>query len=327
MKSVVGGASEKGGQQGGHPEVIVASATRPAEAAQLAAQHGNQLSHLLVSESRGQRAPGKCAWDLVAMIGFSDDRRSAVAWIIAESIMRFRCGNSQAFACWRAAALSGNAVAEDDRQLVLSFVTSVFGLPDATEADDPKAKQGKSNHLEGFVAEWLWHLIMKEQRSSDRERKYLSEPSYSVTEQGEDGFAVYATPGVDVSLFFRLWEIKKHNTENSVVTTTVQRASDQLNTRGLQYLAKLTSAHRQTDDDLGVLFAELGDLWINADPRAGAGVGVATSATTPPATCFSPLETTLGQFANEGQLEGLLCVIENLTDFAREVRRMVWSAL
>lgn len=327
MKSVVGSASEKGSQQGGHPEVIVAPATSPAESAHLAAQHSDQVSRLLVSESRGQRAPGKCAWDFVAMIAFSDNRRSAVAWIIAEAIMKFRCGNSRAFACWRSAALSGNAVAEGDRELVLSFVTSVFGRLDAVEPDDTKAKKGKSNHLEGFVAEWLWHLIMKEQQSLDRERKYLSEPSYSVTEQGEDGFAVYAPPGANVSLFFRLWEIKKHNTANSVVTTTVQRASDQLNTRGLQYLAKLTSAHRQTDGDLGVLFAELGDLWINADPRAGAGVGVATSATTPPATCFSPLESTLDQFANEGQLEGLLCVIENFTEFAREVRRMVWSAL
>lgn len=327
MKSVVGGAPKKGDQQGGHPEVNAASTTHPAEAAQLAAQHGNQVSRLLASESRGQRAPGKCAWDLVAMVGTPQDRRSATAWIIAESIMTFRCGNSRAFACWREAALSGNSVSENDRQLVLSFVTSVFGSPDTTEPDDTKAKQGKNNHLEGFVAEWLWHLVMKEQKSSNRERKYLSEPSYSVTEQGEDGFAVYAPSGANVSLFFRLWEIKKHNTENSVVTTTVQRASDQLNTRGLQYLAKLTSAHRQTDGDLGVLFAELGDLWINADPRAGAGVGVTTSTTTPPATCFSPLESTLAQFANEGQLEGLLCVIENFTEFAREVRGMVWSAL
>ncbi|WP_163508961.1 hypothetical protein [Fodinicola acaciae] len=168
---------------------------------------------------------------------------------------------------------------------------------------------------------------MKEQQAAHRERRYLSEPSYSVTEQGEDGFVVYAPPGANVSLFFRLWEIKKHNTENTAVTATVRRASDQLNIRGLQYLAKLTSAHRQTDGDLGRLFAELGDLWINADPRAGAGVGVATNTLTPPATCFSPLETTLDRFVNAGQLEGLLCVIEDFTEFADEVRRMVWSAL
>jgi len=261
------------------------------------------------------------------MVGFSADRRSAVAWIIAEAIMKFRCGNSRAFACWRTAALSENVVTEKDRELVLSFVISVFGRPGAVEPADNKAKQGKDNHLEGFVAEWLWHLVMKEQQATHRERKYLSEPSYSVTEQGEDGFAVYAPPGTNVSLFFRLWEIKKHNTEKTIVTTTVQRASDQLNTRGLQYLAKLTSAHRQTDGDLGVRFAELGDLWINADPRAGAGVGVATSTVTPPVTCFSPLESTLDQFTNAGQLEGLLCVIENFTEFADEVRGMVWSAL
>ncbi|WP_232661916.1 hypothetical protein [Pseudonocardia sp. TRM90224] len=327
MESVVGNASEEDGSQGDHPVVIVAPPVSPAEAARLAAQHDNQASRLLVSESRGQHAAGKCAWDLVAMVGFSADRRSAVAWIIAEAIMKFRCGKSRAFPCWRAAALSENAVSNDDRELVLSFVTSVFGRPDAVEPGDTKAKEGKSNHLEGFVAEWLWHLIMKEQRAAHRERRYLSEPSYSVTEQGEDGFAVYAPPGANVSLFFRLWEIKKHNTENSVVTATVQRASDQLKTRGLQYLAKLTSAHRQTDGDLGGLFAELGDLWINADPRAGAGVGVATNTVAPPATCFSPLETTLDQFANAGQLEGLLCVIENFTEFADEVRRMVWSAL
>lgn len=327
MKSVVGNTSEEDGSEGDYPDVTVVPLTSPAEAARLAAQYDNQASRLLASESRGQHAPGKCAWDLVAMVDFPADRRSAVAWIIAEAIMKFRCGNSRAFACWRTATLSANAVAEEDRELVLSFLISVFGRPGAVEPGDTRAKQGKSNHLEGFVAEWLWHLIMKEQKAAHRERKYLSEPSYSVTEQGEDGFAVYAPPGANVSLFFRLWEIKKHNTENSVVTTTVQRASDQLNTRGLQYLAKLTSAHRQTDGDLGTLFAELGDLWINADPRAGAGVGVATSTVSPPEACFSPLECTLGQFTNAGQLEGLLCVIESFTEFAVEVRRMVWSAL
>ncbi|AEA23504.1 MULTISPECIES: hypothetical protein [Pseudonocardiaceae] len=327
MESVVGSASEADGSRGDHPVATVVPPTSPAEAARLAAQHDNQVSRLLVSEFRGQHAPGKCAWDLVAMVGLSADRRSAVAWILAEAIMRFRCGKSRAFPCWQAAALSGNAVADDDLELVSSFIISVFGRPNAVQSGDTKEKKGKSNHLEGFVAEWLWHLIMKEQQASHRVRQYLSEPSYSVTEQGEDGFVVYAPPGANTSLFFRLWEIKKHNTENSVVTATVQRASDQLNIRGLQYLAKLTSAHRQTDGDLGSLFAELGDLWINADPRAGAGVGVATNTVTPPATCFSPLESTLDQFADAGQLEGLLCVIENFTEFANEVRRMVWSAL
>jgi len=65
----------------------------------------------------------------------------------------------------------------------------------------------------------------------------------------------------------------------------------------------------------------------SGEKHVAVGVVALVATPTPPATCFSPLESTLDQFANEGQLEGLLCVIENFTEFAREVRRMVWSAL
>lgn len=51
MESVVRSAPEEEGSQGDDPVVTVAPSASPAEAARLAAQHDNQVSRLLVSES------------------------------------------------------------------------------------------------------------------------------------------------------------------------------------------------------------------------------------------------------------------------------------
>ena len=110
------------------------------------------------------------------------------------------------------------------------------------------------------------------------------------------------------------------------MSRTVSRACGQLRTRGSQYLAQLTGAHRERPGEVGLLCAQLVDLWIDGDARAGAGVGVTMTAP-PPSRCFSGMGATFAEFSEPGQLEGLLCAVEDYRGLAREVRRLVWSSL
>ncbi|WP_346621537.1 hypothetical protein [Blastococcus montanus] len=285
-----------------------------ARAAEVAAEHGDEISQFLTVTTKGSPSAGKCSWRLVTLASLSDEERAAVAWLVADAIMRSRCGKSPVYDEWRAAVLSGTPASAAVQRRLLAFTRSVFGTTE---------KAGSDDHVQGHVAEWLWYLLMRE-RSDDPRRIVLFEPpKFSVTEPGPDGFIVYETDGAP--LVFRLWELKKHAGAGKV-DKTVRDAYGQLRTEGDRYLAQLTGIHSDKDGALGELIAQLVDLWEEADSRAGVGVGV-TSGSPAPKRCFSTMGTQLKKFGAPGQLEGMLFTVEDYVDLAANVRKFVWNAL
>ena len=237
-----------------------------------------------------------------------------MAWLLADAILRSRCGKAPIYPLWRSAVLAGVKLEPEDRPRLIPFLRDVVGTP---------AKPGNSDHLEGYVAEWIWYLLMGEQVEG-RKIALLEPPKYSVTDAGHDGFVVYAIDGVP--MVFRLWELKKQ-VGSGTVDATVRVAYKQLRTEGERYLAQLTAMHEDKTGDLGELCAQLVDLWIEADHRAGAGVSVTSATVPPPRRCFTTMGKQLEQFREPGQLEGMLCAVEEYRALARDVRELLWSAL
>lgn len=286
-----------------------------ARAAEVAAARGDMVSQFLEMQAKGTRAAGKASWQLVTLANLSAEDRAAVAWLVADAIMRSRCGKAPIYRVWRDAVLAGQRVTQPERSKLLAFIRTVFGTPE---------KPGNREHLEGHVAEWLWYLLMREQVDDTRKIVLLEAPKFSVTEPGPDGFVVYAIDGVP--LVFRLWELKKH-VGRGRVDATVRDAYGQLRTEGDRYLAQLTAMHVDKDGELGDLCAQLVDLWVEADGRAGAGVGVTSATLPPPRRCFTTMGKQFSKFSEPGQLEGMLCAVEEYRTLACDVRRFLWSAL
>ncbi|MFE5109435.1 hypothetical protein [Streptomyces sp. NPDC056663] len=297
------------------PDVLAVSA---ADADQAAAAYGYEVSPFMTRTA--QATDAACPWQL---IGFTDDgvlERAAVAWIIADAVMKNRAGHTRAYQWWRDAALDARPLSGDQARLVESFMQSVFGLPPkGTDADD---------HVPGYVGEWLWYLLTREERVAGHEVALLDPPSWSVTEGGADGFVVHRiAAATDTSLIFKLWEIKKF-TGGGSVSATITSAATQLARRGGEYIAKLSWVNAAQPGDLGQLMSELTELWMRADPRGGAGVSVSTNtASAPKRSAFTQVPTYLPDLVHEGQLRGLIVAVEDFSAFAASVRGYVWSAL
>ena len=261
-----------------------------------------------------------CPWRLIGLSADVAEQRAAVAWIVADAIMKERCGHTRVYGMWRDAATSGNKLLGEDAELAKPCIRPVFGLPPAGSAAD--------DHVPGYVGEWLWYLLTKEEVIPDQQLALLDAPSWSVTEGGGDGFAVHRiSSGTDTTLIFRLWEIKKFTGVGSV-SATITDAATQLASRSEEYLAKISWANAKLPGDLGRLMSELTELWMRADPRGGAGVSVSTNtATVPVRAAFTQVPTYLPRLVHPGQLRGLIIAVNDFTAFAEQVRGYVWSAL
>jgi hypothetical protein len=128
---------------------------------------------------------------------------------------------------------------------------------------------------------------------------------------------------------FRLWEIKKHDSQNRV-SATINRASKQLGSRGHEYLAKLAGPETiEEAGPLGDLYANMIELWFDRSERAGVGVSVGTSdhhAPSGPRT-FGSIATAFPKFSKAGQTESIVVTIPDFPGFADRVKEIVWSGL
>jgi hypothetical protein len=289
------------------------------EADQAAAAQAYAVSAFMTRTAKAPAAA--CPWELIGFADGSAQERAAVAWIIADKIMKERAGHCRGYQLWRDAVLKGVALSGDDARLVQPFIRPVFGLP-------PKGNEAE-DHVPGHVGEWLWYLLTHEERLRGHELALLEAPSWSVTEGGGDGFVVHRIPeaGSGTALIFKLWEIKKF-TGGGSVSDTITKAATQLANRGDEYVAKISWANSKLPGDLGLLMTELTELWMRADPRGGAGVSVSTNmATAPKRAAFTQVPTYLPQLVHPGQLRGLVIAAEDFTAFATQVRGYLWSAL
>jgi hypothetical protein len=231
--------------------------------------------------------------------------------------MRGRTNGSTAYGLWFERATTANAppLSARDRTLVDVFIASAFGLPTHPKPDD---------QLQGYVAEALWHLLTRELVPAGRTLRMLDPPSWTTTEPGGDGLAIYEVDGG--VLIFRLWEVKKA-VGTAHISATIGHACDQLSLRGLEYLAKWTAVgSRSPDPALGVLFAELPSLWQDDAPVAGVGIAIGTSrAKAPTRGSFGSLRNKFPAKAADGRLDGLVVAVGDYAEFTNRVRDWVWS--
>jgi hypothetical protein len=247
--------------------------------------------------------------------------REIAAQLLADDAMRIRCGKSPALERWRQRRDGGPPATGARKAAVEAYAGIGFGLPDAPANDD---------HLQGHVAELLWNRLIQE-RSVCRDRRRLVH-AHSVKpdplEPGGDGLVVYEIDGG--TLVFRLWEIKKHDSQATRVSATIGRASKQLSSRGQEYLAKLAGPETvEQGGPLGAFYANIVELWLDGSDQAGAGVSVGTSAQYAPdgPRAFNSIASAFPHFTRPGQVESIVVAVPDFPAFATRVREIVWSGL
>jgi hypothetical protein len=247
--------------------------------------------------------------------------REMAAQLLADDAMRIRCGKSPALARWRARRDGGPAETGAPAAAVEVYAGIGFGLPDAPKNDD---------HLQGHVAELLWNRLIQERLVCRDMRRlvYAHSVKPDPLEPGGDGLVVYEIAGG--TLVFRLWEIKKHESQSKKVSVTIGRASRQLSSRGQEYLAKLAGPETvEQAGPLGEFYADIVELWLDGSDRAGAGVSVGTSAQHAPnrPEAFGSIATAFPHFTRTGQRESIIVAVPDFPGFAGRVRGIVWSGL
>ncbi|GAA2022044.1 hypothetical protein GCM10009779_02270 [Polymorphospora rubra] len=250
----------------------------------------------------------------------SGDDRETAAQILADDAMKVACGKAPVLDWWRARRDGGPSESGTRLKTVRSFAGIAFGSPESPP---------DRHHVQGHVAELLWHRIMQE-RSVCRDGRQLvrAHPvKADPLEPGGDGLVVYKND--DSVLVFRLWEIKKHESK-ALVSATINRASNQLRNRGPEYLAKLVGPETlATDGPVGGLYADLVELWIDRSDRAGVGVSVGTSDHHAPRlpSAFKSIRTAFPEFSEASQTESIVVAIPDFPGFADRVKDIVWSGL
>jgi hypothetical protein len=241
--------------------------------------------------------------------------QDAALWV-ATYVARLRCGNSPLlFNAWLT-RLQGGAQhpAELHDVLVAHVASDSIGTP---------AAPAPTAHLEGLVAEHIWHALTTEVGGALGKPIRVEEPSWSVTDAGGDGLAIFR---VGDTFAFRLWESKSHTAAHPV-GDTVNRACRQLSANAMRYLARFSKVGQElADAQLARFYGRLAELWRNADPASGAGVSVCTS----PAADLDGSFEALGEyweFTERLQREGLLAIIEDFPHFAIRVREHLWNGL
>lgn len=235
---------------------------------------------------------------------------------VAVHIAQLRCGGSpHLFTAWLNRIKGGDSHPPELHEVLVAQV--------ASESIGTEEEPTPATHLEGFVAEHIWHALISELGGALGHAIRVEEPSWSVTDAGGDGLAVFQT---GETFAFRLWESKSHTSDHPV-RETVQRAGQQVTLRAMRYLARYSKVGQELDDvDLASFYGRLSELWRSADPASGFGVSVCTLPTVDITNPFDHLDG-VGEFGDPTQREGLLVVVEDFAGFATRVREHLWNGL
>jgi hypothetical protein len=241
--------------------------------------------------------------------------RASAALRVATHIAWLRCGGApQYFNAWLARHGGGPPHDPEFLDCLVAFVSS--------ESIGTPAKKARAEHLEGFVAEHIWHLLTTENALTYGIPVRVDGPDWSVTDSGGDGLAVYRPAG---TLVFRLWESKAH-TGDGAVRDVVNGACRQVDSKALRYLARFSKVGQSLDDrELQDFYGRLPELWRRAEREAGAGISVAT-ATDETSDCFGNCPN-YWKFTHDDQRQGLVVTIEDYAAFAELVRDELWKGL
>ena len=255
-----------------------------------------------------------------ADLRIGETNRETAAQLLADDAMRVRSGESPVLERWRMRRDGGPAESGVKREAVEIYASIGFGTP---------SKPANDNHLQGLVAELLWNRLITERNTCADGRALVHAHSVKPDplEPGGDGLVIYKT--TTDTLVFRLWEIKKHEADRPL-SATIRRATKQLASRGREYIAKLAGPETiEQGGPLGAFYAELVELWLDQDARAGVGISVGTSSKHAPTSSriFSSMAELFPKLSHPDQLEGIVIAVPRFPDFATRVREIVWSGL
>ncbi|MCW2902972.1 MAG: hypothetical protein JWO67_5237 [Streptosporangiaceae bacterium] len=275
---------------------------------------GGRLVDLTSREPRGRDQV--CPWDLVVTIGQEPEDRAAAAWIIADEIMQARTDlDTVGYALWRDAALAGRKLTDVDREHVLSHAAPVF------EANDPTG-------VTGYIGEWLWYLSTRDLAPEPgRSVEILDPPSSTVTDSGPDGLIIHRVEGSALGFVFRLWEMKKFTGTAAKPSDTIRGAWQQLNANGARYLGQVSWGGKFLAPDTRVFVSSLVRQWVTAEESGSGGVSLALNVEDTPETAFDRSHKHFTTHTHVGALQGLVVAVDDLENFAKDVREYVWSAL
>ncbi|AXH00911.1 hypothetical protein DVJ83_17530 (plasmid) [Deinococcus wulumuqiensis] len=257
--------------------------------------------------------------------------RVELAESVAEHMMATLFGGTPAIIiAWRNKRLHGTAHPDPAITAQLADIVSrQIRLPaQPIKALNPNGRyrgQEKLDHLEGFVAEHLWHLATHYHVHSDP-HVHLLPVSFRVTDSGSDGFAIYEPSAGQYQ--YRLWEIKKNSTGRDPRPTAV-KACDQLTSNATYYLQEISKrGEHEPDPDLKAFYSEIVFHWRGNTGEANAGVALVVDQGTVGRNPFNMLGTTsLQGLAGADRLHGLLVEVDDVRAFAEEVRQVIWSGL
>jgi hypothetical protein len=241
--------------------------------------------------------------------------RASAALLVATHIARERCGGApQYFDAWLARHGGGPPHPPDLLDCLLAMV--------ASESIGKPPTGGSDEHIEGFVAEHIWHLLTLENAMTFGVPVRVDGPDWSVTDSGGDGLAIYRSNG---TLVFRLWESKAHTAAGSV-REVVNGACRQVDSNALRYLARFSKVGQGLGDlELQKFYGSLLELWREAAREAGGGISVAT-ASAATGDCFGNYPN-YWAFGYDDQRQGLVVTIEDYAAFAKQVRQELWNGL
>jgi hypothetical protein len=241
--------------------------------------------------------------------------RSSAALLVATHIARHRCGGAaQYFDAWLARHGGGSPHPPDLRDCLMALI--------ASDSIGPPPNGGRDEHLEGFVAEHVWHLLTMENALTFGDPVRVDGPDWSVTDSGGDGLAIYRSNGI---LVFRLWESKAH-TGDGAVRDVVNGACRQVDSKALSYLARFSKVGQNlSDPELQQFYGRLLEMWRAAAREAGGGISVATASDSI-GDCFGNYPN-YWAFTNDDQRQGLVVTIEDYLAFAKQVRQELWNGL
>ena len=248
--------------------------------------------------------------------------RAAAAWIVADEIMASRTDTERnVYGLWRDATLAGTKLVGTNWASVHAFAYSVFGTPSAAS--------GEGHGLPGYVGEWLWYLTTRDlPPSAGRSVEYLSPPGMEVRDSGGDGLIIHRVAAGGPELVFRLWEMKKYTGQGPSLTPTITGAWQQLSVHGARYLAQMSWGGKLLDPDIADFVSGLVGHWVHAHPSSGGGVSVATNAVNiPKSKAFQLAHKHFTSHPHPGAMQGLVVAVDDLDEFAQDVRRYVWNAL
>lgn len=267
-----------------------------------------------------EREDSNCKWRLYTLNLSDSLTMDSLAKCIAEILVKIRCGESGSHTEWWTNKLEGRMqLTEIQRKILHAFLDPSIGT---------HANPAPSDQIQAVVAETIWYEMISKRIGESELLVRIEKPHHHVTEPGGDGLAVYR---VGTNEFrFRLWEIKKHNQDESA-TSKITDASKQLNSKGAEYLAKWSKVDQEIDfstPGLSEYYAQIVEKWLEVSNDSNAGISVVKNSDSYIiGTPVGHAKTILVNHTQPNQVELMVIDLENFSELASKTREVIWSGI